>query len=82
MDILTKECKELAINLEEVGNYIFKISKGANHYNSKKVYSERLGKEFVSIKEAAEHLFLSAPSVSKVLKGKTKSNYYGLRFVD
>ena len=29
MDILTKECKELASNLEEVGNYIFKISKGA-----------------------------------------------------
>jgi len=29
MEILTKECKELALNLDEVGNYIFKISKGA-----------------------------------------------------
>lgn len=63
-------------------NGFVKISKGANHYKSKKVYSERLGKEFVSIKEAAEYLFLSTPSVSKVLRGKTKSNYYGLRFVE
>jgi len=29
MEILTKECKELALNLDEVGNYKFKITKGA-----------------------------------------------------
>jgi hypothetical protein len=63
-------------------NGFVKIAKGANHYKSKKVYSERLDKEFVSIKEVADYFFLSTTSVSKVLRGKTKSNYYGLRFVE
>ena len=61
---------------------LMNTAKGANHYKSKKVYSERLNKEFVSIKEVAKYLFLSATSVSKVLRGETKSNYYGLRFIE
>jgi hypothetical protein len=63
-------------------NGFVKISKGANHYKSKKVYSERLDKEFVSIKEAADYFLLSRTSVKDVVNGKTKSNYYGLRLVE
>ena len=43
MDILTKECKELAINLEEVGNYIFKISKGAKTIILNQGYDPKYG---------------------------------------
>ena len=43
MDILTKECKELALNLEEVGNYIFKISKGAKTIILNQGYDPKYG---------------------------------------
>lgn len=43
MDILTKECKELAINLEEVGNYIFKISNGAKTIILNQGYDPKYG---------------------------------------
>jgi len=43
MDILTKECKELAINLEEVGGYIFKISKGAKTIILNQGYDPKYG---------------------------------------
>ena len=43
MDILTKECKELASNLEEVGNYIFKISKGAKTIILNQGYDPKYG---------------------------------------
>ena len=43
MDILTKECKELAINLEEVGNYIFKITKGAKTIILNQGYDPKYG---------------------------------------
>ncbi len=43
MDILTKECKELASNLSEVGNYIFKISKGAKTVILNQGYDPKYG---------------------------------------
>jgi ATP-dependent Clp protease ATP-binding subunit ClpC len=43
MEILTKECKELALNLEEVGNYIFKISKGAKAIILEQGYDPKYG---------------------------------------
>ena len=43
MDILTKECKELAINLEEVGGYVFKISKGAKTIILNQGYDPKYG---------------------------------------
>ena len=43
MEILTKECKELALNLIEVGNYIFKISKGAKEIILNQGYDPKYG---------------------------------------
>lgn len=43
MAILTKECKELALNLVEVGNYIFKISKGAKEIILTQGYDPKYG---------------------------------------
>jgi len=43
MDILTKECKELAINLEEVGGYNFKITKGAKTLILNQGYDPKYG---------------------------------------
>ena len=43
MDILTKECKELAINLEEVGGYNFKITKGAKTLILNQGYDPKFG---------------------------------------
>ena len=43
MEILTKECKELALNLVEVGNYIFKISKGAKDIILNQGYDPKYG---------------------------------------
>ena len=43
MDILTKECKELAINLEEVGGYNFKITKGAKTIILNQGYDPKYG---------------------------------------
>jgi len=43
MDILTKECKELASNLEEVGGYNFKITKGAKTLILNQGYDPKFG---------------------------------------
>jgi ATP-dependent Clp protease ATP-binding subunit ClpC len=43
MDILTKECKELAANLIEVGNYKFKITKGAKSIILTQGYDPKYG---------------------------------------
>jgi len=43
MDILTKECKELASNLEEVGGYTFKITKGAKTLILNQGYDPKFG---------------------------------------
>jgi ATP-dependent Clp protease ATP-binding subunit ClpC len=43
MDILTKECKELALNLIEVGNYKFKITKGAKSIILTQGYDPKYG---------------------------------------
>jgi ATP-dependent Clp protease ATP-binding subunit ClpC len=43
MDILTKECKELATNLEEVGGYNFKITKGAKTLILNQGYDPKFG---------------------------------------
>tara|TARA_R100000541_G_scaffold10134_3_gene17968 strand:- start:1279 stop:3303 length:2025 start_codon:yes stop_codon:yes gene_type:complete len=43
MEILTKECKELALNLGEVGGYVFKISKGAKEIILAQGYDPKYG---------------------------------------
>jgi len=43
MEILTKECKELAANLIEVGNYKFKITKGAKSIILAQGYDPKYG---------------------------------------
>lgn len=43
MEILTKECKDLALNLLEVGNYVFKISKGAKEQIVSEGYDPKYG---------------------------------------
>ena len=43
MEILTKECKELAINLKEVGNYIFKIAKSGKDLILNEGYDPKYG---------------------------------------
>tara|TARA_R110000803_G_scaffold30967_4_gene69443 strand:+ start:634 stop:2682 length:2049 start_codon:yes stop_codon:yes gene_type:complete len=43
MQILTKECKDLELNLLEVGNYIFKISKGAKEQIVSEGYDPKYG---------------------------------------
>ena len=69
MEILTKECKELALNLEEVGDYIFKISKGAKTIILKQGYDPKYGAR--PLRRTVERLIENKIS-ELILKGELK----------
>jgi len=69
MDILTKECKELALNLQEVGNYVFKISKGAKAIILKQGYDPKYGAR--PLRRTVERLIENKISEC-ILKGELK----------
>ena len=69
MDILTKECKELAINLEEVGGYIFKISKGAKTIILNQGYDPKYGAR--PLRRTIERMIENKIS-EHILKGELK----------
>ena len=69
MDILTKECKELASNLSEVGNYIFKISKGAKTVILNQGYDPKYGAR--PLRRTIERLIENKIS-ELILKGELK----------
>ena len=69
MDILTKECKELSLNLEEVGNYIFKISKGAKTIILNQGYDPKYGAR--PLRRTVERLIENKIS-EFILKGELK----------
>ena len=69
MDILTKECKELALNLEEVGNYTFKISKGAKTIILNQGYDPKYGAR--PLRRTVERLIENKIS-ELILKGELK----------
>mgnify|MGYP003631148738 FL=1 len=69
MEILTKECKELALNLEEVGDYIFKISKGAKSIILKQGYDPKYGAR--PLRRTVERLIENKIS-ELILKGELK----------
>ena len=69
MDILTKECKELALNLEEVGNYTFKISKGAKTIILNQGYDPKYGAR--PLRRTVERLIENKVS-ELILKGELK----------
>lgn len=51
-----------------------KTSRGANHYQSKKVIDTNTGTIFNSIIEASNHINKAYPYVSRMLRGKQKNN--------
>tara|TARA_R110001592_G_scaffold17427_7_gene73469 strand:+ start:2780 stop:4804 length:2025 start_codon:yes stop_codon:yes gene_type:complete len=69
MEILTKECKELALNLTEVGNYIFKISKGAKTIILNQGYDPKFGAR--PLRRTVERLIENKVS-ELILKGELK----------
>ena len=69
MEILTKECKELALNLIEVGNYIFKISKGAKEIILNQGYDPKYGAR--PLRRTVERLIENKVS-ELILKGELK----------
>ena len=69
MEILTKECKELALNLIEVGNYIFKISKGAKTIILNQGYDPKFGAR--PLRRTVERLIENKVS-ELILKGELK----------
>ena len=69
MNILTKECKELAINLEEVGGYIFKISKGAKTIILNQGYDPKYGAR--PLRRTIERMIENKIS-EHILKGELK----------
>jgi len=69
MEILTKECKELALNLDEVGNYIFKISKGAKAIILNQGYDPKYGAR--PLRRTLERLVENKIS-EQILKGELK----------
>ena len=69
MEILTKECKELALNLDEVGNYIFKISKGAKTIILNQGYDPKFGAR--PLRRTLERLIENKVS-ELILKGELK----------
>ena len=69
MEILTKECKELALNLVEVGNYIFKISKGAKDIILNQGYDPKYGAR--PLRRTLERLIENKIS-ELILKGELK----------
>ena len=69
MEILTKECKELALNLEEVGNYVFKISKGAKAIILNQGYDPKFGAR--PLRRTVERLIENKVS-ELILKGDLK----------
>jgi len=69
MDILTKECKELAINLEEVGGYVFKISKGAKTIILNQGYDPKYGAR--PLRRTIERMIENKIS-EHILKGELK----------
>ena len=69
MDILTKECKELALNLDEVGNYILKISKGAKTIILNQGYDPKYGAR--PLRRTLERLIENKVS-ELILKGELK----------
>ena len=69
MEILTKECKELALNLEEVGNYVFKISKGAKEIILGQGYDPKYGAR--PLRRTVERLIENKVS-ELILKGELK----------
>jgi ATP-dependent Clp protease ATP-binding subunit ClpC len=69
MEILTKECKELALNLIEVGNYIFKISKGAKEIILTQGYDPKYGAR--PLRRTVERLIENKVS-ELILKGELK----------
>ena len=69
MEILTKECKELALNLDEVGNYIFKISKGAKKIILNQGYDPKFGAR--PLRRTLERLIENKVS-ELILKGELK----------
>jgi|TARA_B110000211_G_scaffold234155_1_gene302651 ATP-dependent Clp protease ATP-binding subunit ClpC len=69
MEILTKECKELALNLDEVGNYIFKISKGAKTIILNQGYDPKYGAR--PLRRTLERLIENKVS-ELILKGELK----------
>ena len=68
-EILTKECKELALNLIEVGNYIFKISKGAKEIILTQGYDPKYGAR--PLRRTVERLIENKIS-ELILKGELK----------
>ena len=67
--ILTKECKELAENLKEVGNYVFKISKTAKDILIKEGYDPKYGAR--PLRRTLERLVENKIS-ELILKGELK----------
>ena len=67
--ILTKECKELADNLKEVGKYIFKISKGAKDILISEGYDPKYGAR--PLRRTLERLVENKIS-ELILKGELK----------
>jgi len=67
--ILTKECKELAENLKEVGNYVFKISKGAKDILISEGYDPKYGAR--PLRRTLERLVENKIS-ELILKGELK----------
>jgi len=67
--ILTKECKELAENLKEVGNYVFKISKGAKEKIISEGYDPKYGAR--PLRRTLERLVENKIS-ELILKGELK----------
>ena len=69
MDILTKECKELATNLEEVGGYNFKITKGAKTLILNQGYDPKFGAR--PLRRTIERMIENKVS-EYILKGELK----------
>ena len=70
MSILDNECKDLGISLREIGEYVFKISKGAKELILEQGYDEKYGAR--PLRRALERM-IENPISELILKGEIKS---------
>jgi len=67
MNILNKECKELAENLNDVGDYVLKVSKGAKDIILEQGYDPKYGAR--PLRRSLERL-IENPVAEMILKGQ------------
>jgi ATP-dependent Clp protease ATP-binding subunit ClpC len=70
MSILDNECKDLGMSLREIGEYGFKISKGAKELILEQGYDEKYGAR--PLRRALERM-IENPISELILKGEIKS---------